>query len=268
MNDFEEQVLEEEEEQFEEEPAAEGAAEQPENYTGEEPEAEGAAKKPEQTPEERARWADLDRKQKLEQERAEKAAIIGALEAVGIQAGNGYEAAEAVRAMAEKAKQDAEKQELARRMQELEQEAEETGVPLEILKAQESERRAQEEAQRILQLAQQERARAVFEADRVIVSTIDPKFFDTASEQQMKAFGALRVSGFDPITALSMVKGAPATKQDPGTGHMTATKGGSASNEGEEIPKGELSLWRDMFPEETTAQLKRRYNRSLKRQGL
>ena len=263
MEDFEEQVLEEEEEQFEEEPAAEGAAEQPENDTGEEPEAEGAAKKPEQTPEERARWADLDRKQKLEQERAEKAALISALEAVGIQAGNGYEAAEAVRMMAEKARQDEEKREAALRMQELEQEAEETGVPLEVLKAQEGERRAQEESQRILQLAQQERARAVFEADRVIVSTIDPKFFDTASEQQMKAFGALRVSGFDPITALSMVKGAPATKQDPGTSHMVPAKGTAACPKGQDIPARDREYWQERYPNDTPEKLRERYNKAL-----
>lgn len=258
MEDFEEQVLEEE--QFEEEPAAEGAAENPDDEH-----AEGAAKKPEQTHEERAKFADLDRKQKLEQERAEKLALIGALESVGIKAGNGYEAAQAVLQMAEQARKDSEKQETAQRLKELEQEAEETGIPIEVLKAQDGERRAQEESQRILQIAQQERAKAVFEADKVIVSTIDPKFFDAASDQQMKAFGALRVSGFDPVTALSMVKGIKA-KAEPGTGHMVPAKGGSAED-GADIPKGEMDYWQECFPDDTPKKLKERYNRSLKRQG-
>ncbi len=236
-----------------EEPAAEETAENstpeaggemPNEAAGESEEAEGAAEKPEQTPEERARFADLDRKQKLEQERETNRALkeqqeelLAAIAAMGIEAESPEDAVNKMLFMKTEYERKA-------KLAEMEQEAEETGVPLEVLRAQEGERRAQEEAQRVLEMAQQERAMAVFEADKVIVSTIDPKFFESASEQQLKAFGAMRMSGMDAVAALATVKNIPSQKQDPGTGHLVPASGGSGG--GVDIPKEVLRDYQEM----------------------
>lgn len=250
---------------------AEGTAENPEEVTEENPEdtgeAEGAAEKPTQTPEERAKFADRDRKRQIEELRAEKEAMAQErAQFLEYMRQNGVDAASLsdVMTAAQKAEQDRLMAEEAAR---IEQEADETGIPVELLQTQAEVKQLREALQQRDAFEMQNRAMLLYEADKVAVSTVDPKFFESAGQQQLTAFGALRQAGFDALTAHSMVKAAP-VKKDSGTGHMVPTGGNPAgATQGVEIPKDELSTWKEAFPDDTAAKLRERYNRSLKRQN-
>ena len=86
-------------------------------------------------------------------------------------------------------------------------------------------------------------------------------------------------SGVDPVMAYRAVnfellasKKAAAAKQTAankqGKEHLVPAGGGAAGgSQGKEIPRDQLNMYREMWPDETDAQLRQRYNNVLKRQG-
>lgn len=262
MEDFEEMEEMEsaaETEDTAEEEHADGTAENPE----EEQNAEGTAEKPEQTEEERARWADLDRKRQLEAQREANAELLEALAEAGVPAVNTKEAVFAVRQMAEQARLAEQQQEQYDAEEQMQQQAEESGIPLEVLMARAEAEQARRETEAVKETVKNERAATIFAADKAVVSTADPKFFETATTMQLKAFGAMRVSGIDALTALAMVKGAPAEKKGHGTGHMVPARGGAS--DGVDVPAAVLRDYAEMGY--TKEQATRDYKRQLKKRS-
>ncbi len=82
-------------------------------------------------------------------------------------------------------------------------------------------------------------AKALFLADKAAVEHLDPGFFSSANEEQLRVFGALRFSGLDALTAYSYVVGrnkSPSTQNN--TGHMVGTRG--RASQSTEVPRSVL----------------------------
>jgi len=83
-----------------------------------------------------------------------------------------------------------------------------------------------------------------------------------------KEFAGYIKKGYDAVDAyrLANMSSPPKTKPND-KGHMVMAGGGAGSTGLADIPRDELSVWREGFPNDTPAQLKERYNRHLKRIG-
>lgn len=101
---------------------------------------------------------------------------------------------------------------------------------------------------------------------------------DLNSIQNAGEVAKLICSGVDPVMAYRAVnfetlasKKAAAAKQAAaniqGKDHLKPTGGGTGGSSGAEIPKSMLSMYREIWPDETDAQLRARYNNVLKTQG-
>lgn len=114
--------------------------------------------------------------------------------------------------------------------------------------------------------AEQIRREAIFARDLLEIQRINPnvKTLDELGEQFFK----LRCAGFGNLEAYEMLNHKPVVKvASTGKEHIQTTGGGATAGGLVDIPKSELSYWREAWPDATPAQLKERYNRSLKRQG-
>lgn len=135
------------------------------------------------------------------------------------------------------------------------------------------EREAAEEQERIkrdaaaaVMEAENIRREAIFARDLLEIQRINPNV--TSLHELGEQFVRLRSAGFGNLEAYGMLIHKPAVKATPsGKEHIQTTGGGASAGGLIDIPKSELGLWRDMFPDDTATKLKERYNRSLKRQG-
>lgn len=139
--------------------------------------------------------------------------------------------------------------------------------------------RAEREAAEAAELARMEaeaakremdriRMEAVMAQDLLEIRSLDPNI--KALSDLGETFVRLRAAGISNLEAYQLVSKPKATgKPDTSTGkeHLVKTSGGTSSGGLSEIPKSELYLWKEMFPNDSLTKLKERYNRSLKRQG-
>ncbi|MFV0413914.1 MAG: hypothetical protein ACK5L3_11745 [Oscillospiraceae bacterium] len=110
------------------------------------------------------------------------------------------------------------------------------------------------------------------------IARLDPaiqSFDDLPKMANFAEFDRLARSGIDLVSAYKVAnadtlaqKGAAAARQaainaSNSTRHLSRSPGGAASAEMAEIPPDAAEVWRQMFPEDSPEQRKRRYNRSL-----
>ncbi len=88
-------------------------------------------------------------------------------------------------------------------------------------------------------LVREQRAAAIFKADKALVESVDPGFFTRAGEEQRIVFGALRRAGLDALAAHHYALARqPGKTAQTGTEHMVATKGRGGGAQG--VPQGIL----------------------------
>lgn len=110
------------------------------------------------------------------------------------------------------------------------------------------------------------RKEAVFAHDLAEIQKLNPNV-QSLSELGDKFF-KLRAAGIGNLEAYELLNHKPVVKPSAaGKDHLLTTGGGASAGGLADIPKGELTMWKDSFPDDTPAKLKERYNRSLKRQG-
>jgi hypothetical protein len=139
--------------------------------------------------------------------------------------------------------------------------------------------RAEREAEEAAELARLEAAEAKKEIERIRIEAVmaqdlseirklDPNI--KTLNDLGETFFKLRAAGVSNLEAYQIVAKPKATEKPPantGKDHLIKTGGGASSGGLVEIPKSEVAVWRDMFPDDSMTKLKERYNRSLKRQG-
>lgn len=132
--------------------------------------------------------------------------------------------------------------------------------------AQEAQEAARNEAEAARAEAAAIRRDAVFARDLLEIQRMDPNVKSLADLGDQ--FFKLRAAGIGNVEAYELLRHKPTKKQEPaGKDHLMTTGGGNSSGGLMDIPKGEYSLWRESFPDDTPAKLKERYNRSVKRQS-
>lgn len=132
--------------------------------------------------------------------------------------------------------------------------------------AQEAQALAMQEAERLRLEARSLHAEAVFSRDLSELQALDPNI--KRLEDLGETFFRLRAAGVPNMEAFSLLAGKGQKKElFGGKEHLHTTGGGCISDNGADIPPGEIELWKDSFPDDSPAKLKARYRRALKRQG-
>lgn len=216
-------------------------------------EPQASEEKPQQTAEQNAFFAEQRRKQELEATRQQLAAVsaekdriakdnqrfISALQGYGYQ-GSAQEIADQI-------------------------EASQRQVNPEVVRREREAVEAQTKAQSTIQEAERIRQEAYFDRDLAEIQRINPNVksvFDLGER-----FLQLRAAGIGNLEAYEIVSKPKAKAAQSSKDHLITTSGGKSSGGLVEIPKSEVEMWKDSFPDDTPTKLKERYNRALKRQG-
>ena len=125
-------------------------------------------------------------------------------------------------------------------------------------------------AAQILQQNQQEQQKMAVDGEIGKIQVMNPKIKGLpdliAEMQDNRTFNALTRGGMTLSEAYAEVHKIPQKKQDNTKDHLQTLGGGNPSGSESEIPADELSTWKEAFPDDTSAQLRTRYNRSISRQ--
>lgn len=126
------------------------------------------------------------------------------------------------------------------------------------------------QAAQILQQNQQVQQKMAVDGEIGKIQVMNPKIKglpDLITEMKdNKTFNALTRGGMTLSEAYAEVHKIPQKKQDNTKDHLQTLGGGNPSGSESEIPADELSTWKEAFPDDTSAQLRTRYNRSIARQ--
>lgn len=124
---------------------------------------------------------------------------------------------------------------------------------------------AQLEAETARREAEAIRSEVIFSRDLAEIQQLNPNI--KTLNDLGDTFFRLRAAGISNLEAFDLVSKTKSRPSHEGKEHLITTGGGTSSGGLSEIPKSELTLWKESFPEDSPAKLKERYNRAKKRQG-
>ncbi len=228
--------------------------------------AEGAAKKPEQTVEERARFADLKRKQQLEKVSGEMETLVGQLRGVGF-TGTASEIA------AQIAAQQAEFQKVQRAEQEREfkRQSDETGIPIEYFEGLAEKERLFAENEGLRQRIEHERVSTQqFEVAKRFNSVcdefdrIEPNFIENMTPEMGASFQNLILSNLSPaqiFKSVSALRPKQRQQRSAGTEHLKSVSGISGASV--TVPPETMKIYKQLNPQMTNAEIQADYTKYL-----
>ncbi len=132
------------------------------------------------------------------------------------------------------------------------------------------------QAQTVMEKAKQEQIFGQIGAEVQILHQIDPSIntvFDvppdvvnivTRSNGNINLVDAYKIANFGKVSQSQQeaIK-QTAINQAKGKQHLAPVNGVATPDEGVEIPESELTIWKDMFPDKSKAELKKLYNKTL-----
>lgn len=132
---------------------------------------------------------------------------------------------------------------------------------------------AVKQANQILETQKLQFGKSAFDRQLAAISKINPEIQtleDLMNMPEAEEFNHYVIDKkYDPLDAYKLVHQEAKKKLNTAEQkeHLIKTGGNAGSDTNVEIPSSELSFYKEMFPGETQAQLRARYNRVLKRQG-
>ena len=132
------------------------------------------------------------------------------------------------------------------------------------------------QAQSVMEKAKQEQIFGQIGAEVEILHQLDPSIntvFDvppdvvnivTRSNGNINLVDAYKIANFGKVSQSQQeaIK-QTAINQAKGKQHLAPVNGVATPDEGVEIPESELTMWKDMFPEKSKAELKKLYNKTI-----
>jgi len=96
------------------------------------------------------------------------------------------------------------------------------------------------------------------------LETVPPDIIQRSMQTGMNLVDAYKIANFGRVndSQQAAIQQA-AINQAKGKSHLNPVNGVATPDEGAEIPQSEKTLWKDMFPDKSPAELKKLYNRTL-----